>query len=100
MRFKIDFRIDLEIGQELTFRKLNDYMEDLTKYSALRFLKVEQILKDGWIIYRINENIRVHVDFKVIEKNEEDLIESKIKITDIKITYTKKDIYKIWNGTN
>ena len=39
MRFKIDFRIDLEIGQELTFRKLNDYMEDLTKIQCIKIFE-------------------------------------------------------------
>ena len=76
--------IKYEIDDELTLKDLNDYVSKVTGDNPLESVQVAEVLEDKSIIYSLVDSAVATFDFDILEENEQDPIETKIKITDIR----------------
>ena len=85
----IDLECDLKIGDELTLYDLDECMSAFAHYFALEKFELSGILKHEFIAYELVDGWWVKVRFKVLELVESDdemeVLESKVKITNIEL---------------
>lgn len=85
----MDLECDLKIGDEMTLYVLDEYMSSFAHYFPLEKFSLSEILEHELIPYELVDSWWVKVKFKVLELVESDdemeVLESKVKITNIEL---------------
>lgn len=85
----MDLECDLKIGDELTLYDLDECMSAFAHYFPLEKFELSEILEHQLIPYKLIDGWQVNVFFTMLEliesEDEMEVLESKVKITNIEL---------------
>lgn len=77
--------INLNIGDEMSLLKLDNYLSDCTGYNGFTGLDISDPIEFEFISYRLVDGWWLNIEFDVIEIDKDDELDSIIKITNIEL---------------